>query len=372
MRKQTLLVVDDEADNLDALERIFRKRYHFLRANSAAEALEITTKEPEIDVIITDQRMPMMTGVEFLEKTLSTHPKTVRILLTGFTEIESIIAAVNQGHIFRYITKPWDTADLMNSVDQAMEHYSRGFQLELKNRELENALEELKLLDQAKNKFMILINHELKTPLTVISSFLSLLMETKIDSEQSTYLDRIKKSTNRLQEIIDDTLILTQYTAGKLLVQKQPVNLESIVNSCLSEVQEDAEKKSITFNFKPPISTQQFNLDFALIKRALRHLVNNALRFSPPGSEINLEIDLGNTSAKLMIENEGNPIPQYVIDKLDTPFNLQSEIMNHSKGLGLGLSVSDAIIREHGSRLEIAHRTLPNEKSVVRISFAIS
>ena len=146
----TLLVVDDESDNLDALERIFRKRYHFLRATSGAEALKILEQTPRVDVIITDQRMPQMTGVEFLEKTLTTHAKTVRILLTGYTDIDSIIAAVNQGHIFRYITKPWDTTDLTNSVEQAMEHYSRGDQLELKNQELERALKELKILDETK------------------------------------------------------------------------------------------------------------------------------------------------------------------------------------------------------------------------------
>ena len=177
MQKQTLLIVDDESDNLDALERIFRKRYHLLKANSGAEALQLISHHPDIAVIITDQRMPQMTGVEFLEKTLSSHPKTVRILLTGYTEIESIIAAVNQGHIFRYITKPWDTTDLTNSIEQAMEHYSRGSLLEEKNQALEKAFSELKLLDQAKSKFMILINHELKTPLTIINSFLSLLVK---------------------------------------------------------------------------------------------------------------------------------------------------------------------------------------------------
>lgn len=373
MNKQTLLVVDDEPDNLDALERIFRKRYRFLRANSAAEALDILKNEPALDLIITDQRMPNMTGVEFLEQTLSSHPKTVRILLTGYTEIESIIAAVNQGHIFRYITKPWDTTDLMNSVEQAMEHYSRGQQLELKNRELEKALDELKSLDQAKNKFMILINHELKTPLTVISSFLSLLLETRLDTEQSTYLDRIKRSTLRLQEIIDDTLILTQYTAGKLSLQKQIIHFEELCRGTIEDARTEAEKKSIAIQFKSePPSTKSLSADPALVRRALKHLINNAIRFSPPNADVFIDLTSVDNGVTFTIENEGNPIPTYVIEKLETPFNLQSEIMNHSKGLGLGLSVTDAIVKGHGSRLEISPHVLPNERSMVRISFTIS
>lgn len=372
MSKQTLLVVDDEADNLDALERIFRKRYHFLRANSAAEALEILKSNTEIDVIITDQRMPNMTGVEFLENTLTTHPKTVRILLTGYTEIESIIAAVNQGHIFRYITKPWDTTDLMNSVEQAMEHYSRGQLLEIKNRELEQALNELKLLDQAKNKFMILINHELKTPLTVINSFLSLLLETKLDSEQATYLDRIKKSTVRLHEIIEDTLILTQQTAGKLAVQKQTHSLAEPLTAVIAELKAEVEKKSLVVELNlDPKGDWTSNFDSALLRRTIRHLFANAVRFSPPHAQILVALQNSSEGITCSLENEGHPIAQGVISQLTTPFNLQTEIMNHSKGLGLGLSVAEAILRAHGSRLNIENMVVPDQCSRVRVAFSL-
>ncbi len=372
MAKQTLLVVDDELDNLDALERIFRKRYQFLRANSGHEALALLANTPDVDVIITDQRMPQMTGVELLEKTLISHPKTVRILLTGYTDIDSIIAAVNQGHIFRYITKPWDTTDLSNSVEQAMEHYARGHQLEIKNRELEDALSELKILDQAKSKFMILINHELKTPLTVINSFLGLLLETSLDDEQTTYLDRIKKSTLRLQEVIDDTLVLTHHAAGILKLNLQSGSVYATANSCLEDLTEEANKKSIEFN----ISNQggpvgNLNFDFALLKRAIRHLINNAIRFAPNNSTVKITFSIEGSTQTVSIENPGTPIPTHFIEKLNIPFNLQSEIMNHSKGLGLGLSVSDAILQAHKSRLKIENVIIQDQTSAVRVSFSL-
>ena len=373
MNKATLLVVDDESDNLDALERIFRKKYHFLRADSGVEALKILSSHPEIDVIITDQRMPQMTGVELLEQTLATHPHTVRILLTGYTEIDSIIAAVNQGHIFRYITKPWDSTDLINSVEQAVEHYARGRQLELKNAQLENALSELKLLDKAKDRFMILINHELKTPLTVINSFSGLLSETILTDDQKIYLDRITRSTNRLHEIIEDTLVLTQFNAGKLAPKKQPSSMNEMIQVCLNEYKEALHKKSLTISIlNNEEGNSLYQVDPILMKKALNHLMGNAIRFSPHGSNIEIEFPSISKRLEVAIENEGNAIPDGVIANLERPFNLQEEIMNHSKGLGLGLSTSDAIVKAHNGQLKIQNKTDEKGRSRVRVSISLT
>lgn len=376
MKQPTLLVVDDESDNLDALERIFRKRYHFLRANSGAEALALLSAHPSVDVIISDQRMPQMTGVEFLEKTLITHPKTVRILLTGYTDIDSIIAAVNQGHIFRYITKPWDTTDLSNSVEQAMDYYARGEQLAIKNQELEKALKELKILDETKSKFMILINHELKTPLTVISSFLDLLLEAHPSDDQKTYLDRIKKSTERLKEITDDTLILTHHMAGLMKWNPQPGSLNELGRSTLARFAPDFNKKELSSRMNFSTEPQKsLSFDTPLMQRALMHLVSNAIRFAPANSEILMETQLHPQGQFFLIENEGPRIPDSVLNQLQTPFKLQNEIMNHSKGLGLGLSVVEAILQKHQSQLTIENLNIsdhPNSSSRIRASFFLA
>ena len=121
--KPYLLCLDDEPDNLDALERIFRKNYSVLKATTPEQAFSILDNYPALSVIISDQRMPLITGVEFLEKSITSHPDTIRILLTGYTDIESVIDAVNKGQIYRYLTKPWDPVDLIHTVDQAAEKF---------------------------------------------------------------------------------------------------------------------------------------------------------------------------------------------------------------------------------------------------------
>ena len=122
-QKPKMLVVDDEPDNLDLLYRTFRRDFQVLRAESGAQALELLSTEGEVAVIISDQRMPEMKGTEFLSKTVPQFPDTVRIILTGFTDVEDLVDAINAGQVYRYITKPWDPEELKDVVQNAAETY---------------------------------------------------------------------------------------------------------------------------------------------------------------------------------------------------------------------------------------------------------
>lgn len=121
--KAKMLVVDDEPDNLDLLYRTFRRDFNVLRAESGHQALEILSEHGEVAVIISDQRMPEMKGTEFLSKTVPDFPDTVRIILTGFTDVEDLVDAINAGQVYRYITKPWNPDELKLVVDQAATTY---------------------------------------------------------------------------------------------------------------------------------------------------------------------------------------------------------------------------------------------------------
>ncbi|MEL6222056.1 MAG: response regulator [Cyanobacteria bacterium J06627_8] len=122
-QKPKILVVDDEPDNLDLLYRTFRRDFRVLRANSGVEALNILRDEGEVAVIISDQRMPEMKGTEFLSKTVPQFPNTVRIILTGFTDVEDLVEAINAGQVYKYITKPWDPDELQHVVSHAADTY---------------------------------------------------------------------------------------------------------------------------------------------------------------------------------------------------------------------------------------------------------
>ncbi|MDX2228007.1 MAG: SpoIIE family protein phosphatase [Leptolyngbyaceae cyanobacterium bins.349] len=121
--KLKLMVVDDEPDNLALLYRTFRREFDVVKAESAIAALEILDQQGEMAIIISDQRMPEMLGTEFLSKTVARFPDTIRIVLTGYTDVEDLVEAINAGKVFKYITKPWVPDQLKVVVQQAAETY---------------------------------------------------------------------------------------------------------------------------------------------------------------------------------------------------------------------------------------------------------
>jgi response regulator RpfG family c-di-GMP phosphodiesterase len=128
----TLLLVDDESGVLNALRRLFRGQgYTVLLASSGAEGLQVLAQQP-VDLVLSDMRMPEMDGAQFLAEVRQRHPQAVRLLLTGYADIGSTIAAINQGEIHRYIAKPWSDPDLLLTVQEAL----RRRQLELENQRL--------------------------------------------------------------------------------------------------------------------------------------------------------------------------------------------------------------------------------------------
>ncbi|MEP6703625.1 MAG: response regulator, partial [Acidobacteriota bacterium] len=120
--KYKILIVDDEPANLRMLERLFRDQYEPITAESGEEALGMLNRF-DVALIISDQRMPGMAGIEFLKKAAEMRPQTVRIILTGYTDVNDLVDAVNSGVLYKYLVKPWINTDLMQTVRRATEHY---------------------------------------------------------------------------------------------------------------------------------------------------------------------------------------------------------------------------------------------------------
>lgn len=143
MRRHGLLIVDDEKEILRSLTLTFMDDYEVFTASSGIEGLEIV-KQQEIALVIADQRMPEMTGVEFLEKVLAINPCIIRIILTGYTDTASLIQAINKGHIYQYINKPWERHELRIIVKRAVESYELALENRRLLKELQAANERLK------------------------------------------------------------------------------------------------------------------------------------------------------------------------------------------------------------------------------------
>jgi response regulator RpfG family c-di-GMP phosphodiesterase len=146
--ERVLLLVDDEENILSSLKRLLRRDgYKILHANGGQEGLDVLARE-SVGVVISDQRMPQMTGVEFLHQVRDRHPQTVRLMLSGYSDLKSVTDAINEGAIYKFLTKPWDDELLRKNVAEAFEQY----ELRRRNRrltdELQKANEELLRLNQ--------------------------------------------------------------------------------------------------------------------------------------------------------------------------------------------------------------------------------
>lgn len=151
-KKINILYVDDEANNLISFKATFRIKYNIFTAISGPEAIKILENN-NINIIITDQRMPEMTGVEFLESILEKHPEPIRLLLTGYADMNAVVDAINKGKIFHYLTKPWNEEELDMTIQRAFDVYKQRQEEKEMNEKLTVSNEQLEFLIRQKLLF---------------------------------------------------------------------------------------------------------------------------------------------------------------------------------------------------------------------------
>jgi len=199
-KKYHLLYVDDEEDNLFAFKAVFRRYHRVSLALGGKEALEVLEKE-EVDLLISDQRMPSMTGVELLEIVRAKYPNIIRMILTGYSDMNAIVDSINKGKIYHYFTKPWDFEEVRIVLDNALETMRlrrENAQLQLKNTQLEkaNVLSQIEVLKEQLNP------HFLFNCINILTALIPQ------DSERAViYANSFAKLYRKLLEVKDQTIV---------------------------------------------------------------------------------------------------------------------------------------------------------------------
>jgi response regulator RpfG family c-di-GMP phosphodiesterase len=325
--RPSLLYIDDELENLKVFSRVFKKNFEIHTAISGEEGLEIFEKHPEISLLVSDQRMPGMSGVDFLNACKMINPEPIRILITGYADLESTINAINDAEIYRFIKKPWEKLDLLQTLNEAQKKY-----------ELEK---EVRTLDKLKTKFMMLVNHELKTPLTVQRSYLEILKESKLDEEQTLYLEKSLSGSSRLEKLISEILYFLKVQEANLLSHQEEFDL-----SLATGVQDLV---------GTPIKT---NKEFFC--EALKRLIENAETHKKENSVVNIE-----QNAEFILISNQMKEDSVDVNLVLKPFELNEDAFNHTKGLGLGLSIATLILAKLGFSVNLKGE---DKKFDIRIS----
>jgi signal transduction histidine kinase len=359
-RRHTVLVVDDEPDLVQSLQALLRLEYHVLGATSGAEALAIL-REQDVHVIMSDQRMPGMTGVEFLSRARQDHPDAVRLLFTGYADIRAVIDAINQGNVYRYIAKPWDAGELETVIRQAAEQYELRAERKHLLADLEKANRELRLANELKEAFIRVASHELRTPLTILLGMNWLALRAPgLDEPVRRWLAGANKASQRLNRLVEE---LTQMLAAGQFVRplrRQPTDLAGLLREAADEVRPFVEQRrqQLALDLAPGLGTMA--LEPGKIRDGLEHLLLNAIKFTPDGGTIRLaarRTDDG--GAEIRVSDTGVGIDRASLPHLFEPFFTALDVSGHAsgefefggRGLGLGLSLVRAFVEMHGGRV---------------------
>jgi signal transduction histidine kinase len=368
--KHTLLVVDDEPDVVKSVQDLLRFDYKVLGTTRAADALRLLREQP-VHVVISDQRMPEMTGVEFLRQLREQYPDTVRLLITGYADIRAVIDAINQGNVYRYITKPWEPEELQAVIREAVERYDLVAErkrlvaeLKQKNEQLEQSNEDLRRANELKGAFIQVASHELRTPLTILMG-LTRLAGGAAGQQQPlrSFLERIETACKRLQHLVDQLVTMLQAGQFERSLERKPTDASALLRQAADDVRPFVELRNQALDVAVPDDLGEADLEAAKVRDSLNHLLLNAIKFTPDGGRITLGAEKTGSPPvlRITVTDTGSGIEAASLDRLFEPFFTGYDVSHHSsgqyehgrRGLGLGLSVVKAFVEMHGGTVRV-------------------
>lgn len=352
--KIKVLYLDDEDNNLRSFKAAFRRQYEVFTANTSEEAFDIVKNESP-QVIFSDQRMPVTTGVEFFNAVRQVFPDPVRILITGFTDVNAIIDAINKGHVYRYITKPWSEAEIKVAIENAYDLYRTRKELQTKITDLEKVNEEL-------NRFIYSASHDLRAPLTSILGVVRVARLEMQNQEDIQYIDKIEQSVKRLDVLIGH--IVDYYKNSKTTNQYADVNIEEMLDEVVESIKSDrgVDDALIDSEIKQdkPFKTDDFRL-----RIILSHLIFNAIKFKKPDQDrarVKVTFEVDDEWAYLLVKDQGIGILQHHVNQV---FNMFFKGKSQESGSGLGLYIVREALRKMEGEINV--ETEPNKGTAFHI-----
>lgn len=354
--KIRILYLDDEENNLTSFKAAYRRDYKIFTTTTAQEAVQILT-DNEIHIVISDQKMPNISGVEFFELIVPDFPDPIRMLLTGYADIEAVIDAINKGQVYRYIAKPWNEQELKMTIENAFDVFVTRQQINEKNEALEKAYTELE-------KFVYSASHDLRAPLVSILGVIKLARAENPGNKSMEYFQMIEKSVNRLDSFVQNIIHYYQnLKKGEII---NAINFESLVAEVLEHYTDYDGAPEV--EFKQSVNQEgEFSSDELRIKMILNNLVSNAIKYRDPNKPdqyFNLTIDCQADKAVIQIVDNGKGIDRDSIGQIFDMFYRKSE---DEVSTGIGLYIVKEAVEKLDGKVEASSEPGQGAKFVVEI-----
>lgn len=337
--KPQILYLDDEAANLSIFKACFRNDYEIFTATDPEVAYNMLNGN-NIKVVIADQRMPQITGVQFLSDIREKYPEIIRILLTAYTDINAVVDAINKGNVYSYVSKPWIENEIKLCLDNAINLFKTRKELVEKNEQLRKTNEEL-------SRFVYSASHDLRSPLRSVLGLVDLARMKNQEYETYHYLDLIEGSVKRLDGFINS--IINYYKNDRIDTNAKVITFSEIINEALETQNFYRETSDIDLRINIH-QEEQFISDEFRIKIILNNLVSNAIKYQKKDNlEKLLKIDINtkNSYAEIIVEDNGIGIPKQYQGEI---YNMFYRATHYESGSGIGLYlVKDAVERSNGA-----------------------
>jgi signal transduction histidine kinase len=360
----SILYVDDLQTNLILFQATFEKDYNIILAESAKDALDIL-REQEVQVLVTDQRMPEMSGTELLQIVAAEYPDIRRFLLTAYTDFDTVVEAVNKGHIHGYVNKPLKADEVRISINNSLEIY----RLRKKNRqmmdELESVNRELMSLDGIKTDIIKVISTEIRNPLNRIMGTLHLLKDKIEGKELSEVINILDSSVSRLEEFssMAEQISILKSPDHELRISEVP--LKRILEYSLIEASEEIKEQDLNLELRLEAEDAVVMGENNLLVSCLVNLIRNAIRHSGKGGNLTLRSLRSEDGIRIEILDQGKDYSEELLGELAKQFSPNGSGLNLNLGIELGLA--QMIIEAHHAR--IVFEQLEDGRGMVRLVF---
>lgn len=347
-----VLVVDDERQTVRAVKYLLRRKYEVIGATRGEEALEILKERP-VDVVLCDQRMPGMTGDQLLAQVAADYNRTVRVLITAYTDMDALVRSINHGKIFAYLQKPWQPEELERVVRSAVDYRGECERCLVKLDQLRHVNADLSEKIDDLRSFSHLVAHDLKEPLRTISAFTDVLdtdYSGSMGDQAQFYLSRIAACSSHLQSLIDDLGSLGEVRNTQPAPERVPLGRVLQRAEELLCAQIEVANAMVEYGDLPDVRGDERRLVLLF-----QNLISNGVKFNRsdhPTVRIRARDDVA--AGEVIVEVVDNGIGVAPEDHARI-FDAFERMHGRSSfdGTGLGLAIARRIVLNHGGSIEI-------------------
>lgn len=380
-KRFAVLYVDDERNALKYFERDFGEEFTVITALSAEKAQGILkSKGQEIGILITDQRMPEMTGVDLLAEVRTEWPSLIRILTTAYSDLDSAIDAVNTGAIYKYVVKPWDVRELRILVLRAMELFLIQRDRDLLFREKLSALQRILTMDRVRSIAVMAagLAHHIRNSMVALMAFLDLTpVKLKQELDQASvksphfWEDLWSLAQEESKKILRIVHRLAETTVDPEHRFDDRVTLHDTLNNAIERIKEFSDSRETILHLDIPNDLPQLTANESMLQRCFEVLLKRLLRLPSGNCKISLRAEVtdsvcGTSGIKLAFASDG---PEWSTEEVAAMFAIFSPMQDDPEDLGLNLLSAFFIVYHHGGEIAV-HRKPPSGPAFeVRLPF---